>query len=157
MKNLLLLTFMVLSTLTNCNNTSQPTHLATKETDTTKTHTLEGAWEINSYINYRGDGTVDTIYSSNEVKQMKMFSKTKVMWSKLRAWDSLDWFGVGDYTYKDGILTEVLEYGSNPMKNRVASKIPFDFDIIINQNSFTQIETDSLGQPIYAEIYNRVK
>jgi hypothetical protein len=139
-------------TFVNCNK-----NVNIVEQEENKEYTLEGAWEIDSYINYRGDGNVDTINSSNEIKQMKMFSKTKVMWSKLREWDSLDWFGVGDYTYKDGILIEVLEYGSKPMQNRVKSKKPFDFDIVIDENSFTQIETDSTGNPIYAETYHRVK
>lgn len=155
MKKQLCIMLIGLLAFISCNNNSKQTN--TVEQENNELLTLEGAWEIESYINYRGDGNVDTINSSNEIKQMKMFSKTKVMWSKLREWDSLDWFGVGDYTYKDGILTETLEYGSKPMRNRIASKEPFDFDIIISENSFTQIEMDSMGNPIYAETYHRVK
>lgn len=150
----LLIIFLILS---SCNNSNTKSSSEITEAESTPEYTLEGAWEIDSYINYRGDGNIDTIHSSNERKQMKMFSKTKVMWSKLRAWDSLDWFGVGNYTYKDGILIEVLEYGSRPMRKRVASGIPFDFDIIIDENSFTQIEKNSEGEPVYAETYHRVK
>lgn len=142
-------------TFTGCNNNGKQTNITEQKENNELT--LEGAWEIDSYINYRGDGNIDTINSSNEIKQMKMFSKTKVMWSKLRESDSLDWFGVGDYTYKDGILIETLEYGSIPMRPRIASKQPFDFDIIIDENAFTQIELDSMGSPIYAETYHRVK
>ena len=157
MKKLLYLTLIALLTLTSCNDNGKQSNSDTEATENNQEYTLEGAWEIDSYINYRGDGLVDTIYSSNDIKQMKMFSKTKVMWSKLRAFDSGDWFGVGDYTYEEGILTEVLEYGSRPMRKRVASKEPFDFDIIIDEDTFTQIEVDSSGQPIYAETYHRVK
>lgn len=156
MKKQLCIIIIGILSFTGCNNDVKQTNTV-KQKENKELLTLEGAWEIDSYINYRGDGKVDTINSSNEIKQMKMFSKTKVMWSKLREWDSLDWFGVGDYTYKDGILIETLEYGSKPMRNRIASKEPFDFDIIINENSFTQIETDSMGNPIYAETYHRVK
>ena len=156
MKKQLCFTLIVILAFASCNDNSKKANANVAEQEEIKEYTLEGAWEIDSYINYRGD-SVDTIHSSNDIKQMKMFSKTKVMWSKLRAWDSLDWFGVGYYTYKDGILTEVLEYGSKPMRSRIASKVPFDFDIVIDENSYTQIETDSLGHPIYAETYHRVK
>lgn len=120
-------------------------------------HSLEGAWELVSFLNYKEDGSVDTIKSSNAYKQMKMYSKTKIMWSRLRAWDSLDWFGVGDYTFKDGKLTEVLDYGSHAMNSRIKAKKKFIFDILIDENTFTQIEIDSLGHPIYAENYKRVE
>ncbi|WP_370478546.1 hypothetical protein [Tamlana flava] len=123
----------------------------------TEVHSLEGAWELVSFLNYRDDGQVDSIKSSNDFKQMKMFSETKIMWSRLRTWDSLDWFGVGDYTYKDGILTENLEYGSKAMMERINADKAWDWEITIDENSFTQITRDSLGQPVYAEIYNRVK
>ena len=123
----------------------------------TEAHSLEGAWELVSFLNYRGDGQVDSIKSSNDFKQMKMFSETKIMWSRLRTWDSLDWFGVGDYTYKDGILTENLEYGSKAMMERISADKAWDWEITIDEKSFTQITRDSLGQPVYAEIYNRVK
>ncbi|WP_308990393.1 hypothetical protein QLS71_002780 [Mariniflexile litorale] len=122
-----------------------------------KDYSLEGAWELVSYLNYKEDGSVDTIKSSNAYKQMKMYSKTKIMWSRLRAWDSLDWFGVGDYTFKDGILTEVLDYGSHAMNSRIKDKKKFVFDITIDENTFTQVEIDSSSNPIYAENYKRVE
>ncbi|MFI0430217.1 hypothetical protein [Mariniflexile sp. HMF6888] len=122
-----------------------------------KEYSLEGAWELVSFLNYKEDGSVDTIKSSNVYKQMKMYSKTKIMWSRLRAWDSLDWFGVGDYTFKDGILTEVLDYGSHAMNSRIKEKKKFVFDITIDENSFTQVEMDSSGKPIYAENYKRLE
>ncbi|WNH09405.1 hypothetical protein [Thalassobellus suaedae] len=123
----------------------------------TKATSLQGAWELTSFLNYREDGSVDTINSSNSFKQMKMYSETKVMWSRLRTMDSLDWFGVGDYTFKDGILTEVLDYGSKAMNSRIKSKKNFIFNILLDKDKFTQIEFDSIGKPIYAENYLRVK
>lgn len=156
MKKHLYFTFIVLFALTSCNTNNKQNDMLTEPQQATKKHTLEGVWEIDSYINYRGDGTVDTIKSSNEIKQRKMFSKTKVMWSKLRTWDSLDWFGVGDYTFKDGILTEKLDYGSKPLNKRLKISNKWDFNIIISKDKFTQIEVDSLGNYIYAENYIRV-
>ncbi|MDO7171550.1 hypothetical protein [Mariniflexile sp. AS56] len=122
-----------------------------------KEHTLEGAWELVSFLNYKEDGSVDTINSSKDYKQMKMYSKTKIMWSRLRAWDSLDWFGVGDYTFKDGTLTEVLDYGSKAMNIHIKKNNKYIFDITIDEESFTQVEIDSLGHPIYAENYKRIE
>lgn len=142
----------------SCNNNTSSANLdkTTNETSN-ETLTLEGAWELESFLNYRSDGVADTIKTSNTFKQMKMFSKSKIMWSRLRTGDSLDWFGVGDYTFEDGILTENLEYGSKAMRYRIATNKVFDFEILINENSFTQIEKDSLGRPIYAENYIRAK
>ena len=119
--------------------------------------TLKGAWELVSFLNYNEDGTADTIKSSNDYRQIKMYSETKIMWSRLRAWDSLDWFGVGDYTFKDSVLSESLDYGSKAMASRINEKKPFVFKILIDENNFTQIEIDSLGNPIIAEIYKRIE
>ena len=140
----------------SCNNNTSSANLD-KAINKTETPTLKGAWELSSFLNYREDGTVDTIKSSNSFKQMKMFSKTKIMWSRLRTMDSLDWFGVGNYTFKDGILTEVLDYGSKAMNSRIKAKKNFIFNIILEENTFTQIEYDSIGKPIYAEKYLRIK
>ena len=122
-----------------------------------KSPTMEGAWELVSFLNYKEDGSVDTIKSSNAYRQMKMYSGTKVMWSRLRTSDSLDWFGVGNYTFKDGVLTEVLDYGSKAMESRIKMNKKFVFNILIDENNFTQIEVDSLEKPTYAENYRRVE
>ena len=118
---------------------------------------LEGAWELVSFLNYDSDGVADTINSSNDYRQIKMYSKTKIMWSRLRTGDSLDWFGVGDYTFEDGVLTEVLDYGSKAMNNRIEENSRFQFEIEITDSTFTQIEVDSLGHFIYAETYKRIE
>src|SRR6056300_1710040 len=144
-KNLSLILIMLL-TVISCKNNNET---AMPETDeqANETPSIEGAWELVSFLNYSGDGTVDTIQTSNTFKQMKMFSETKIMWSRLRTGDSLDWFGVGDYTFEDGILTENLEYGSKAMRRRIKANKIFDFEIVIDETSFTQIEKDSLGHP----------
>jgi len=118
---------------------------------------LEGAWQLISYLNYNEDGTADTINTSASNKQIKMYSKSKVMWSRLRIYDTLDWFGCGDYTLKDNVLTESLEYGSKAMNNVIKEKRDFVFDIILEPDKFTQIESDSLGNPLIAENYIRLE
>ncbi|TBN03655.1 hypothetical protein EYD45_09055 [Hyunsoonleella flava] len=144
---------IVLLAVVNCKNNTKEINV--EEQKETKELTLEGVWEIDSYVNYGGE-TYDTIRPSSKLKQRKMFSKSKVMWSKLRAWDSLDWFGVGDYTFKDGILTEVLDYGSKPVNEQLKTRNKWIFNIKVTKDRYSQIIVDSLGNYIYAENYIRV-
>ena len=122
-----------------------------------KTLSMQGAWELISYFNYRSDGTIDTIKSSNTLKQIKMYSPTKVMWSRLRVSDSLDWFGYGDYTANDSVLTEVLDYGSKAMNNVIKENKEFTFKLILEENKFSQISLDEQGNPMFAENYKRIE
>ncbi|MGB5419818.1 hypothetical protein [Algibacter sp.] len=120
-------------------------------------NTLEGAWKLVSFVNYGENGTRDTILSSDTNKQIKMYSKTKVMWSRTRIFDTIDWFAYGDYTVRDGILTEILDYGSKSMNEVIKDKTEFSFDVTIGENEFTQTEIDSLGHPIISENYIRLE
>lgn len=119
--------------------------------------TLEGAWKLKSYLNFGENGSIDTIPSSNTNKQIKIYSATKVMWSRSRISDSIDWFGYGDYTVKNGVLTEVLDYGSKAMNEVIKNKTTFVFDVNISENEFSQTELDSLGHPILGEYYTRLE
>lgn len=122
-----------------------------------KAPSLQGAWELISYFNYKNDGAIDTIKSSNVLKQIKMYSPTKVMWSRLRVSDSLDWFGYGDYTANDSVLTEVLDYGSKAMNNIIKENKEFVFKLILEKNKFSQITLDEMGNPMFAENYKRIE
>lgn len=146
--------FVLLALFSSCNDMNKNTEAEDQMNDEPS---LEGAWELVSFLNYDSNGMADTINSSNDYKQMKMYSASKIMWSRLRTGDSLDWFGVGDYTFKDGVLTEVLDYGSKAMNNRIKDNSRFQFEIEITDSTFTQIEVDSLGNPIYAERYRRIE
>lgn len=120
-------------------------------------NSLEGAWKLVSFINYGENGVADTILTSNDNKQIKMYSKTKVMWSRTRIFDTIDWFAYGDYTVEDGVLTEVLDYGSKSMNEVIKEKTKFSFNVIIGENEFIQTEMDSLHHPIYSENYIRLE
>ena len=61
-----------------------------------ETATLQGAWELVSYYTYRENGEIDTILSSKENHQIKIYSDSKVMWGRERTSDTLDWFGYGN-------------------------------------------------------------
>lgn len=154
MKKYPYLAFILLIVFANCNTNNKTTDTQVT-VEKTEEYPLQGVWEIHSYVNYRGD-TTDTIWPSNERKQRKMFSKSKVMWSKLRTFDSLDWFGVGDYTLKDGIFTEELDYGSKPVNKIIETSNKWTFNAVVTEDSFSQITVDSSGNYIYAENYIRV-
>ncbi len=156
MKNLLLIICIAL--IFSCNDNSNVETLDKIDSKiASEINTLEGAWKLVSYLNFGEDGRVDTIPSSNTNKQIKMYSATKVMWSRTRISDSIDWFAYGNYKIKNGVLTEVLEYGSKSMNEVIKERTEFVFNVSINENKFSQIELDSLGHPILAENYIRLE
>jgi len=118
---------------------------------------LEGAWELVSYYNYENDAVSDTIMSSDTNKQIKMYSASRVMWSRYRDADSLDWFGYGTYIAEDGTLSETLDYGSKSMNKVIADQNEFVFDLILDKDKFSQVELDEEGKPFYAENYVRIE
>ncbi|WP_242085250.1 hypothetical protein [Aestuariivivens sediminis] len=142
----------------SCKNNSNSTANDDNSLETHEdSHSLQGAWELVSYFNYRSDGTIDTIKSSNALKQIKMYSPTKVMWSRLRVSDSIDWFGYGDYTANDSVLTEILDYGSKAMNNVIKENKEFEFRLILGEDKFSQIQLDEQGNPMFAENYRRIE
>jgi hypothetical protein len=149
-KMLILACFLAICSCNNKNN-------STEGFNDDEHASLEGAWELISYFNYKSDGQVDTILCSKKNKQIKMYSNTKVMWSRKRVSDSLDWFGYGSYTVKDTLLTEVLMYGSKTMDAIIKENKAFTYKIVIGEDTFSQIEMDSLAAPIYAENYMRIE
>lgn len=155
MKNLLFILCVVL--MFSCKENTKTESTNKIEQSNEKMLSMQGAWELISYFNYRSDGSIDTIKSSNALKQIKMYSPTKVMWSRLRISDSLDWFGYGDYTANDSVLTEVLDYGSKAMNNVIKDNKEFVFKLILEENNFSQITIDEDGQPVFAENYKRIE
>jgi hypothetical protein len=154
MKHLIIICILICFSCKN--NSDQNSELSDNESSKVGP-SLEGAWQLISYLNYNEDGTVDTINTSANNKQIKMYSKSKIMWSRTRIYDTIDWFGYGHYRLKDNVLTEVLDYGSKSMNNTLKEKRTFVFDIILDDNKFTQIEKDSLGIPLLAENYIRLE
>ena len=119
--------------------------------------TLEGVWELVSFYNYGNDSKIDTIMSSKSYRQIKMYSKTKVMWSRFVESDSTDWFGYGTYTNTNTSLSEALDYGSKSMNPVISERESFNFDLILEKDKFTQIEMDEDGNPLIAENYIRIE
>ncbi len=83
MKNLLL-TLAITFSLLSCNDTK-------KETQTTVEDklSLEGTWEMMGYYNYKDNVVTDSFNRDAGYRQVKMYTSTKVMWSKKVPTDSI--------------------------------------------------------------------
>lgn len=119
--------------------------------------TLDGVWELVSYYNYVDNEISDTIMSTPENRQVKMYSNTKVMWSRLVPRDSSEYFGFGSYIINDSTLTETLDYGSGAMLKVIDTMRVFSFELIKTEDTFTQIQLGPEGDRIFSENYERIK
>ncbi|WMI67748.1 hypothetical protein [Mangrovimonas sp. YM274] len=118
---------------------------------------LEGAWELVSFYNYEDNKIVDSFQTREGYRQVKMYTKTKVMWCKNVPSDSSEWFGYGRYEINGDTLTEVLDYGSRVMTKIIDLKTAFNNELHLGEDSFTQIEIDDEGNRIYSENYRRIE
>ena len=118
---------------------------------------LIGAWELVGYYNYDNNSIKDSFNTSEGYRQVKMYTSSKVMWSKHVPTDSTEWFGYGTYNIDDNTLTEVLDYGSEMMSKIIQEKKEFIYEIDVTENTFSQIEIDDDGNRIYSENYRRIE
>ncbi|MGF1559514.1 MAG: hypothetical protein ACFCUL_10545 [Flavobacteriaceae bacterium] len=117
---------------------------------------LEGTWELVNRFNYDGINVSDTIVNTNGYRQVKIYSKGKVMWTRHSPDDPSEWFGFGSYTHSGTELMEQLEYGSaNMMKIQDTVKI-FKFELQLYQDSYSQISRDENGDRTFSENYKRI-
>ncbi len=120
---------------------------------------IRGVWELVSFYNYDDDGNVtDTLAASETNKQIKIYTESKIMWSRFNINDTIDWFGYGTYETTDTSLIETLEYGSKSM-NRVIQEEQnvFEFKLVIADDAYSQITIDDDGNPFFAENYRRIE
>ncbi len=118
---------------------------------------LEGVWELQNQQMYE-DGTVSEIMENeNGYRQVKMYSKGKVMWTRNDPSDSNEWFGYGTYTIKNGMLEERLEYASGPMMRVVDTTQVFRFELVMEKKAYQQIQLDDDGNRFHGESYTRVE
>ncbi|MGZ0014699.1 hypothetical protein [Yeosuana sp. AK3] len=155
MKTLLLL--LSFTFIFSCKNNSETKFDENEMNASTKELTMKGTWKQISFYNYADNLVIDTIMASDSNKQIKMYSDTKVMWSRFRDSDTLDWFGYGDYKIGDGILTEIIDYGSKAMNEAIKKERKFTFKLILDEDKFSQIQFDEDGNLIYAENYERIE
>ena len=130
---------------------------ATHSEDQQNNYSLEGVWEMEHQFIYENNEILDTLYNLNGYRQVKMYSKGKVMWSRYNPTDSNEWFGYGTYQVKDGILEEQLEYASNEMMKIVDTVQVFRFELKIDKDTYSQISFDNDGKKYNSENYKRIE
>lgn len=146
---------LILLVFVSCKD-QKDTNTTIAKTDINK-HTLVGVWEMKGYYNYNNNKIVDSFLSSDQYRQIKIYTPTKIMWSRLNTLDSTDWFGYGDYKTTDSTLTETISYGSNSMNKVIKNSNTFNFELVLNENTFYQIELDENGDRILSENYKRIE
>ena len=122
----------------------------------TATNSLEGTWELVNRYNYDDSGVSDTLQNINGYRQIKIYSKGKVMWTRYSPDDPAEWFGYGSYKNTENRLREQLEFGSAAMMQVIDTVEVFEFELILDQNSYSQITTDADGNRSYSENYRRI-
>lgn len=133
--------------LLSANKTSTP--------DTTLS--LEGVWDLEHQFLYENDQVSDTLFNRSGYRQVKIYTKGKVMWSRFNPADSNEWFGYGTYEVKDGMLIEHLEYASNSMMKIIDTVAVFKFELVLMEDSYSQISLDSKGRRYNSENYIRIE
>lgn len=157
MKKSIIYICMAMALLISCNNADKSNSEMADSTKENSAPNLDGVWELVSFYNYDDDGGIDTIKATATNKQIKMYTESKVMWSRYNAADSTDWFGFGRYTTTDSTLTEVLDFGSVSMQKIIDQQGEFNFRLVATDSTFSQITIDDSGNPFYAENYRRIQ
>ena len=119
--------------------------------------TLEGVWELENQQMYENGMLSETLPNENGYRQVKIYSKGKVMWTRNDPSDSNEWFGYGTYTIKDGFLEERIEYASGAMMKIVDTTQVFRFELLLGSKSYQQIQLDQDGQRSEGESYLRIE
>ncbi|SFZ92124.1 hypothetical protein SAMN05428642_102543 [Flaviramulus basaltis] len=149
-------TLLVAFFLISCKNDKMSDNKTVMENNDNQP-SLVGVWQMVGYYNYNDNKIVDSFMSSETYKQIKIYTPTKVMWSRLNKQDSTDWFGFGNYKITDNTLTENLVYGSNTMNKTIEKNNEFNFELVLNEDTYNQIELDENGDRILSENYIRIE
>ena len=155
-KLILLLTFIILTSFHGKDMVENPK----KNNTTIQDLSLKGAWELISRYNYIDNKIVDTFFVAKTYRQVKMYTDTKVMWSRKMRSDSTEWFGYGTYKLNatHDTLREVLDYASHVMSKLINETGVFVMEIKdLKENSYTQIEIDGEGNRVISENYIRIE
>ncbi len=140
----------------SCKNDKDNAYPITDPNEST-TKSMEGAWELVGFYNYIDNKVVDSFKTREGYRQVKLYTPTKVMWSKQVPTDSTEWFGYGNYKVEDDRLTEVLDYGSKMMTQIIQERKEFVYELDLQNESFSQIEIDEQGNRIYSENYKKIE
>jgi len=122
----------------------------------TNADSLEGTWELINRFDYDDGNVTDTILNTNGYRQVKIYSKGKVMWTRHSPDDPSEWFGYGSYTNTESKLEERLEYGSETMMKIQDTVKVFKFELQLSKDNYSQISIDEKGNPTNSENYKRI-
>ena len=147
MKKLLGLVFLMLILVSATSITSSKLQTA---------NSLEGTWELINRYNYDDSGLTDTLQNVNGYRQIKIYSKGKVMWTRYAPDDPSEWFGYGSYTNTENELEERLEYGSAVMMEIQDTVKVFKFELVLDEDNYSQISLDEDGKRYFSENYRRI-
>jgi hypothetical protein len=120
-------------------------------------HSIEGTWELQSFYNYNGQQVVDTTALVKGYRQIKMFYNGKVMWSRTDPNDTVGRFGYGSYYITDTELVETIEFGDYQMLQALDTMRQFTFELIIDGDTYSQINFDEDGNRSFSENYKKIK
>ncbi len=150
-----LLALLIITLFVSCKNDKEDMAYPVTKRDVTQS--LNGTWELSSFYNYVDNKVSDSFNPVNGYRQVKMYTQTKVMWSKHVPSDSTEWFGYGSYKIEGNNLMEVLDYGSKMMSKIIQERKEFVYELDVKKNKFSQIEIDEEGNRIYSENYRRIE
>lgn len=153
----LVITLFAIVLFVSCQDNEEKNAYPNTESDKINSNTLEGAWELVSFYNYVDNKVTDSFNTQEGYRQVKIYTSSKVMWSKHVPSDSTEWFGYGSYDIDEEKLKETLDYGSEMMSKIIQERKEFVYELDLNQNTFSQIELDEDGNRIYSENYRRIE
>ncbi len=119
-------------------------------------HTMEGTWELQSFYNYEGQNVSDTIPVAEGYRQVKMYYNGRVMWSRIDPRAPIGRFGFGTYRITDKELIETIEFGDAEFMKALDTMRIFTFDLILKDDTYSQVSIDENGIPYFAENYLRI-
>ncbi len=121
-------------------------------------HTMEGTWELQHFYNYDAqDKITDTVALPEGYRQVKMYYNGRVMWSRTDPNDTIGRFGFGTYRISDQELIETIEFGDYQMMRALDTLREFTFELILEDNNYSQINIDYDGHRSFSENYKRIK
>jgi hypothetical protein len=147
MKKLLGLLFLMLILVS-------ATEFSINKTDTM--HSIEGTWELQSFYNYDGVAITDTVIPQTNYRQVKIYNGGKIMWSRYSLQDTIGRFGYGSYKLNGNQLKETIEYGDYQMMRALDTMRVFSFELILSDDTYSQISWDEEGNRTFSENYVRI-
>ncbi len=119
-------------------------------------HTMEGTWELQHFYNYDGQNVTDTVELPDGYRQVKMYYNGKIMWSRTDPNDTVGRFGYGSYRITDTELIETIEFGDYQMMQALDTMRQFTFELVLKDDTFSQISIDEEGTRTFSENYKRI-